>query len=314
MIGTDIHRAKTLLEDGELVAIPTETVYGLAANATDAEAVVKIFKAKDRPLFDPLICHFSGLEAVEKWIGALPEKAKVLANNFWPGSLTLILPKPDTIPDIVSSGLDHVGVRVPNHPLIRELISQIDFPVAAPSANPFGYVSPTTAQHVVDQLGERISYVLDGGPCEVGVESTIISFANPDLPRLLRHGGIPREKIEALIGPVEEELLSSSKPAAPGQLEKHYSPKTKFEIHANLTEFEGTDSKKTALLYFQGEHNGENQFVLSENGDLEEAARSLFRIMRQLDEMNFATILAESVPNEGLGRAINDRLKRAASR
>ncbi len=177
MIGTDLHLAIKLLTEGKLVGIPTETVYGLAANALNADAVLNIFEAKKRPVFDPLILHVPSVDVARLHVTRFPEKALQLANAFWPGPLTMVLPRKHHIPDIVCSGLETVAVRMPNHPLTLELLSQLSFPLAAPSANPFGYISPTTAKHVDEQLGNQISYTLDGGPCQVGIESTIIDFS-----------------------------------------------------------------------------------------------------------------------------------------
>lgn len=316
MIGHDLHKAKKLLDDGEIVAIPTETVYGLAANAYKEEAVVKIFKAKDRPFFDPLISHFSNWERVKESIPNLPGIAEELAKAFWPGSLTLILPKSDKIPDLVTAGLPSMGVRVPNHSVTLKLLDSLDYPLAAPSANPFGYVSPTTAQHVEQQLGDKIKYVLDGGACQVGVESTIISLTNPDKPRVLRYGGISQEDIEAVIGPVATDLNKSSNPESPGQLKKHYSPKKEFRLTPNLEASiakVASETRNVAILRFTKSTHHKDHYYLSENGSLIEAAQNLFALLRKLDESSVDLILAERVPDKGLGRAINDRLERAAN-
>jgi len=315
MLGKDINKAKSLLDSGEPVAIPTETVYGLAAKATDSDAVLKIFKAKERPFFDPLICHFKDFDQVKKWLDHIPAKAEVLAKHFWPGPLTLILAKSSQIPDIVTSGLDHMGVRIPRHPLTASLLEQLDYPIAAPSANPFGYVSPTTAQHVEDQLGERIPYILDGGECRIGLESTIVSFKNPERPRVLRYGAIGVHEIEDIIGEVDISLNKSSNPEAPGQLKKHYSPKTKVTLSKRDTDkVDSADADTAHLFYSKASAKGApNAFYLSENGDLDEAARNLFRLLREIDDLGFKKIVAEEVPDEGIGKAINDRLRRAVS-
>ncbi len=316
-IGQDISRAKAVLAGGGLVAIPTETVYGLAGNALDGIVVAKIFAAKNRPSFDPLIVHVESISAASKYVQEIPEKAKILAEAYWPGPLTLLLKKKSIIPDLVTSGLETVAVRVPAHQMTHELLTSLDFPLAAPSANPFGYVSPTTAKHVNDQLGNRIDYILDGGTCDVGIESTIISFEQ-DTPKILRLGGLSVEAIEQVIGKVVVAIHSSSKPDAPGMLKSHYAP-AKRVVLAN--EFDLNLSLDTsgmgALMfdhYFSGIEQG-NQFLLSESGDLNEAAKHLFTGLRELDQReNIHTIITEFVPNEGLGRAINDRLKRAIAK
>ena len=312
-IGGDIAAAANCLRKGDLVGIPTETVYGLAANALNPEAVASIFTAKNRPFFDPLIVHLHAEKEVSRYVSHYPEKARILAKAFWPGPLTLVLPKNDIIPDLVTAGQDTVGIRVPSHPVCLSLLQSLDFPLAAPSANPFGYVSPTTAQHVADQLGEKVCYILDGGPCEVGVESTIVGFVD-DEPILYRLGGISVEAIEAIVGKVNEQLHSGSNPSAPGQLDAHYSPGCKVIISDILPE---NLPAKTALLRFKSILPGfpaEHQFVLSNNGSLEEAAVHLFALLRQLDGMGYGLIVAERLPNTGLGRAINDRLTRAAAK
>ncbi|MEM6297612.1 MAG: L-threonylcarbamoyladenylate synthase, partial [Bacteroidota bacterium] len=223
-IGTDITEAQRLLEAGEVVAIPTETVYGLAGNGFNLKAISEIFAVKNRPKFDPLILHTDSLEKLKAWVDEFPPLAQQLAEVFWPGPLTLVLPKTNQIPELVTSGLPDVAFRIPAHSLTRELLSRLDFPLAAPSANPFGFVSPTTPTHVHTQLGDKIPYILDGGACPVGLESTIIAF--PDgKPKILRLGGLALEEIEKVIGKVEVQNHSSSNPAAPGMLKSHYSPR-----------------------------------------------------------------------------------------
>ncbi len=312
LIGTDVGRAAQLLSAGEVVAIPTETVYGLAANAFDDAAVLKVFAAKQRPSFDPLIVHIARKEDVHRVVRELPPGAQALIDAFWPGPLTLVLPKRAEVPDVVTSGLDTVGVRMPRHPLTRALLERLEFPLAAPSANPFGYVSPTTAQHVADQLGDRIPYILDGGPCTVGVESTIIGWEH-DRWVLYRPGGIALEAIEAVIGSVAQ-AVKQVLPAAPGMLESHYAPRKPVhvgEIDALQRRFAGS---RIGIISFRKEYPGHRCEVLSERGDLAEAARNLFSALRELDSSDCDVILAERFPEEGLGRAINDRLRRAAAR
>lgn len=315
-IGTDIKIVQDLLIRSELAGIPTETVYGLAANAFDPVAIVKIFKVKERPSFDPLIIHTSSLDRAIGFVDKIPEKAYKLANVFWPGPLTLILKKNALISDLVTSGLDTVAVRVPNHPLTLQLLENIDFPLAAPSANPFGYVSPTRADHVNEQLGDKIEYVLDGGDCSVGIESTILGFAGEDVV-VYRLGGCKVEEIEDLIGKVTVNVNFSSDPVAPGMLESHYAPMTPIVI-GNIDELVKKHKRlNIGLISFKDEINGidpNHQFILSKKGDIDEAATRLFTGLRELDALNLQLIVSEYVPDVGLGRAINDRLKRAEAK
>ncbi len=314
--GTDISKAADCLKMGMTVAIPTETVYGLAANALNTEAVARIFEVKKRPTFDPLIVHIAGIEEVEKYAATFNSTARKLAKQFWPGPLTLILHKKEIIPDIVTSGQSTVGLRVPAHPLTLSLLNSIDFPLSAPSANPFGYVSPTTAQHVNAQLGNEVCYTLDGGPCSVGIESTIVAFEG-ETPVILRLGGITTADIEAVAGHKAKESLNlSGNPQAPGQLEMHYSPGCILQIGIPPME-SGDFHSNAALIRFSKKLPGfapDRQFVLSEKGDTREAAVNLFATLRKLDELGFTEAWAEMAPNDGLGMAINDRLKRAAAK
>lgn len=314
-IGQDILFARKILEKGELVAVPTETVYGLAANALNAKAVTKIFVTKNRPTFDPLIIHIASEAQLENFVTSVPDDAKKLIKHFWPGPLTLVLPRNKNIPDIVTAGLSTVGVRCPDHYLTQQLLALINFPLAAPSANPFGYVSPTTAEHVNAQLGEQISYILDGGPCRVGIESTIIGFEN-NKPIIYRRGGIPEEAIERIVGPVQSKLHSSSNPAAPGQLVSHYAPKINFLLGDIDALIDAHKDKKIGLLRFkkiEGE-SSRHEICLSAEGDMAEAAQNLFAALRKLDQMDVDIIIAEKVPDIGIGKAINDRLIRAAAK
>jgi len=301
-----------LLRAGQVVAVPTETVYGLAANAFDEAAVLEVFRVKQRPSFDPLIVHIGKREDVVRVVRALPPGAEALMDAFWPGPLTLVLPKQPAVPDLVTSGLDTVGIRMPAHPIAQTLLQELDFPLAAPSANPFGYVSPTTAQHVADQLGMAIPYILDGGPCIVGIESTIIGWDEPSERWLLyRSGGLPLEAIEQVIGGIgvaEQRVL----PVAPGMLESHYAPRKPLhvgEIDALLRRFEG---ERIGAITFCEPVAVQQAEVLSPVGDLAEAARNLFAALRRLDAGQCDVILAEVLPEQGLGMAINDRLRRAA--
>ena len=315
IIGTDIEKAAALLRAGELVAIPTETVYGLAGNALNDRAVAKIFAVKDRPSFDPMIIHTDRFERVKKWVEEIPEKAQELADHFMPGPLTLLLPKRSIVPDIVTAGSPRVAVRIPEHPISRQLLAMLDFPLAAPSANPFGYISPTQAIHVFQQLGGKIPYILDGGSCQVGIESTIVGFEKGETI-IYRKGGLAVEAVEAIVGPVKVRPHSSSNPQAPGMLKSHYAPKAPLilgNIREHLSKYPG---KKVGIIAFRSpiaEVPHHQQVVLSERGDLQEAARRLFAGMRQLDALGLDIILAERVPEKGIGRAVNDRLSRAAA-
>lgn len=304
---------------GELVAVPTETVYGLAADAFNAAACARIFEAKERPFFDPLIVH---LPVDYDWtrICYPPPLLTVLAEAFWPGALTVVVRKKPSIPDIVTAGFDSVAIRVPNHPVFQQLLSRCKRPLAAPSANPFGYVSPTTAGHVQETLGEKISYILDGGPSQIGLESTIIDLRDPDQISLLRPGAIPKSDIEAVLGKNVQTL--ERKPerteTMPGQLERHYSPKTPAFLREKIESEEPLQHPSTAFLFYQKplpliEHL-ENVFWLSEKGDSVEAARRLFSRLHEIDRAGFKKLIAEKALNSGLGIAINDRLRRAAAR
>jgi len=311
-IGTDIQKSKHLLDQGELVAIPTETVYGLAGNGLNLESVTKIFKVKERPSFDPLIIHVPDLASVEKYAEEVPEPVRILAERFWPGPLTILVKKKPNVPDLVTSGLDTVGIRCPDHPLTRELLSCLDFPLAAPSANPFGYVSPTSPQHVQDQLGNKIQYILDGGTCRVGIESTIVGFEN-GMTTVYRMGGLSIEKIESVVGKVAVQSHSTSNPKAPGQLKSHYAPGKKILIGKIEELLQQYPAHCAGILTFQNDFNSPYQFILSPSGNLEEAAQHLFTALRAFDKMPIDAILTEFVPEVGLGRAINDRLRRAAA-
>ncbi len=313
--GTDITRAVALLKEGKLVAIPTETVYGLAANAFDPNAVAAIFEVKNRPRFDPLIVHLYDKEQLSRLCTIVPKLFHQLYEAFSPGPVTYILPKTEAVPGIVTSGHSTVGIRFPRHPLTRELLLQSQLSLAAPSANPFGFVSPVTAAHVNDQLGSKIPYILDGGPCEVGIESTIIDLST-DEPKILRLGGLAKEEIEEITGPIEVQN-SSSNPTAPGMLSSHYSPGKRLLV-GNIEELLARNgTQKTAVITFRNSISGlapKNQKVLSPAGDLREAAANLFKSLRELAHEDVEIILAEKFPDVGLGRAINDRLRRAAAK
>lgn len=314
-IGTDLNVATSLLREGALVAIPTETVYGLAGNGLDPEAVARIFEAKQRPFFNPLILHIADWSQANLYAAEIPATATLLAERLCPGPLTFLLPKNDIVPDIVTAGSSLVALRVPGHELTRSLIRAAGFPLAAPSANPFGYVSPTTAQHVFDNLGGKIPYILDGGPAMVGVESTIVGFSEQAI-LLYRAGGISLETLSEISGMpvIDVRSEAAAQPSGPGMLKSHYATHAPLYIGtiSNMAaEFAG---KKIATIQFSREIPGlqeATQFILSPNGDLKEAAAKLFSVMRHIDGSGFDVILAEPFPDEGLGLAINDRLRRA---
>ncbi len=334
----DIERAARGIREGKLVAFPTETVYGLGGQATNTAALARIFESKRRPTFDPLIVHIANHED-------LPEVADLsllqaerrdlvrrLTEQFWPGPLTLILPKQPCIPDLATSGLATVAVRLPAHPVARELIRRAGVPVAAPSANPFGYLSPTKAEHVLKQLGDRVDFIIDGGRCEVGVESTVLDVSGSEVT-ILRPGGLARELIEACVGPVGHIDRSAQHPTAPGQLPSHYAPRAALSLYplgGIPLDIPGKDTPgnapQRAYLFFDetsrtqwltgyrrmfpGRSDPESR-VLSRSGSLLEAAASLFDTLHELDALGVDQILAERVPDRDLGPAINDRLYKA---
>jgi L-threonylcarbamoyladenylate synthase len=313
-IGTDVQLAARLLRAGQLVAFGTETVYGLGANATDATAVAKVFAAKARPSFDPLIVHVATRDAVADVVANFPPAAERLAEAFWPGPLTLVLPKRDAIPDLVTSGRSTVGVRVPAPAITRELLAAAGVPVAAPSANAFGRISPTTAAHVAEQLGDAIDYIFDCGPCNVGIESTVLDLSE-EPPMLLRPGGTTLEEIERVIGRVALASKSEAGPQrAPGMLSRHYAPRTPLVVTDRIDEV--PSFARTGLLTLTAEATNLGRFanveVLSASGDLVEAAANFFAALRRLDAAQLNLIIARPFPNRGLGRALNDRLNRAA--
>ena len=314
-IGIDILHAQRLLEASDVVAVPTETVYGLAGNAYDEAAVCKIFRVKQRPRFDPLIVHASSLEQIQGFVKQLPVKALQLAERFWPGPLTLVLAKAPIIPGLVTAGLPSVAVRIPQHALTLQLLQQLAFPLAAPSANPFGYISPTTPQHVQEQLGAKIPYILAGGVCTIGVESTIVGFEAAQ-PVIYRLGGLSIEVIEHTIGPVQVAQQAHSGPQAPGMLASHYAPHKPLVVGALpklLAQYTAQEVGVLALAHPCLGIAPDHQVVLSPTGSLEEAAQKLFAALRTLDAMPIDIILAAPVPNKGIGRTINDRMKKAAT-
>ncbi|MDF0675021.1 MAG: L-threonylcarbamoyladenylate synthase [Nitrospira sp.] len=312
-----IRLAGKIIKRGGLVAFPTETVYGLGCDSMNADAAAKVFEAKQRPQFDPLIVHIAHLSQLDTLIASLPPIGHRLINEFWPGPLTLVLPKQSTVPDLVTAGLPTVAVRMPNHPVAQALIREADTPIAGPSANPFGYVSPTTAQHVADGLGSKADLILDGGPCPVGVESTIVSLIGPQ-PELLRPGSITIEQLNAVIGSIHRSSPVNQTPMAPGQLARHYATQTQLTILGAV----GArpilkNDERAGLLILSQARDTDDRFaaveVLSSTGDLREAARHLFAALRRLDSLGLDRIYAEPCTEEGLGLAIMDRLHRCAA-
>ncbi len=304
---TDISAAVDFLNSGRLVAFPTETVYGLGGDACNDTAVAAIFAAKGRPQFNPLIVHVASMEAAQE-LAEFNPTARNLADAFWPGPLTLVLPRLDQCPVslLASAGLNSLAIRVPAHPLAQSLLQQFDGPVVAPSANPSGAISPTSADHVVAGLVGKIDMVLDGGDCDVGVESTIISCMGNE-PVILRHGGLAREAIEAVLGvSISDGHQDAENPTAPGQLLSHYAPRASVRLEVI------DPAKDEALLGF-GSLAVEPVLNLSTTGDLTEAAANLFKMLHQLDKMGVDKIAISPIPNHGLGEAINDRLRRAAT-
>jgi len=310
---TDIDKAVQLLLEGALVALPTETVYGLGANALDIRAVAKVFEAKNRPSFDPLIVHVASIEQAQE-VAELNDAAIALFEQFSPGPLTLVLPKKEAVPDLVTSGHPTVAIRIPNHPMTLEVIRKSGLCIAAPSANPFGFTSPTTAAHVQEQLGDKIDAVLDGGPCGVGLESTIMDLCGD--PRVLRLGGLALEKLESVLGTLKVQT-SSSNPKAPGMLSAHYNPGTKVRLFSNKKElidaYDGVNKPSTGVLIMGEGLEGATVFNMSQSENDIEAASRLFTGLRTLRTMGCTEIWTHYVPEKGLGRAINDRLKRAAN-
>jgi L-threonylcarbamoyladenylate synthase len=310
-----VARAVEILRSGEPVALPTETVYGLAADAFRDEAVVKIFEAKERPRFDPLIVHLPDRESLDR-VAKIDEGSRDLVDKLigecWPGPFTLVLPRREIVPDMVTAGLETVAVRISAHPVFAEIIRAFGSPLAAPSANRFGHVSPTTAQHVVDELAGRIPLVIDAGPTLHGLESTIVAVRGGKL-EVLRQGPITTEALKAFGEVVPPQVVQ--RPEAPGQLPSHYAPSTPLVLTDDPASFEVSVNKRCGLLAWSS-LTGAKHFTairqLSSRQDLREAAANLFRYLRELDRLNLDLIVAEKLPEKGLGAAMNDRLRRAS--
>ena len=330
-----ILEAVEVMRGGGVVAFPTETVYGLGADANQEKAVCRVFEAKQRPTFDPLIVHVASVEQARTLWQDMPPEAEALARRFWPGPLTLVLPKAPSVLDLVTSGLPTVAVRMPRHDAALALIKALGRPIAAPSANVFGHTSPTSAAHVMEDLGEKVDLILDGGLCSVGVESTVLKIENGK-GILLRPGAVTTDQLRSIL-PIEEKgdsalkerALSPFSPESPGQTESHYAPWTRFallpkkfkdfypefeEIRKEWEVLKGNPPRVGLLLFGKPveEANLESVQILSASGDLVEAAANLFQAMRKLDKMHLDFILAEPVPEKGIGQAIMDRLRRAS--
>jgi L-threonylcarbamoyladenylate synthase len=318
MISNDIEEAIKELRSNNIIGLPTETVYGLAGNAYSEVAIEKIFALKQRPLYNPLIVHIKSAEYLSAVTVDIPQKAQLLADTFWPGPMTLVLRKKSRIPNIVTAGKDTVAVRVPSHKIALDLLRQIDFPLAAPSANPFGSISPTSALHVFNYFEDRLKVILDGGECQRGIESTIIGFDN-DEPVIYRLGSLSLDLIENLLGPIKIKMHSAENaPEAPGMLSRHYAPSTETYLSDNIDELiEQHSNKRIGLLLLKNYKDGkvsEQQQILSLRGDTQEAAKNLYAAMHHLDSLNLDVIIAERLPDIGFGRTLNDKLKRASKK
>ena len=315
MITRDLQIAKEVLSKDGIISIPTETVYGLAGNAYSSNAAAKIFDLKQRPFYNPLIVHIKSAEFLPEIAESIPPLAQQLADEFWPGPLTLVLKKKSHIPDIVTAGKDTVAIRVPNHPMTLKLLNELDFPLAAPSANPFGSISPTNAVHVYNYF-QKLEVILDGGECEKGIESTIIGFEN-DQPIVYRLGSLSIEEIELKIGKLTSHTNDDESPKAPGMLSRHYAPSTTTILSENIKKsLSSCKHKKIGLLLFQNpivNANVEHQEILSQTGNPNEAAKNLYAAMHRLDQLNLDIIIAEKLPEIGLGKTLNDKLQRATS-
>ena len=311
----NIENAAKEILNGNIVAFPTETVYGLGADGLNPTAVAKIFEAKQRPSFNPLILHITSIDQLNELVHIESDKVYKLINHFWPGPLTLVLPKKDIVPDIVTAGNPTVAIRMPQHPIAKALIEACGKPIAAPSANQFGFLSPTTAAHVEKQLGEKVNIILDGGKSDVGVESTIIEVTE-DKVWLLRHGGVSIEQLKEVCESVKIKEIDPNKPNAPGQLLHHYAPKIPMKFFSDVSTKE-LDGKNVGGLFFK-ENRSEINFThiefLSEAGDIREAAANLFFHLHELEAKDLDLILVEQVEEKGLGIAIMDRLVKATNR
>ncbi len=306
--------AAGVIRKGGLVAFPTETVYGLGADASNPIAVAGIFEAKARPKIDPVIVHVSDPAMAAKY-GIFPPAALPLMNHFWPGALTLVVPKTTAVPSIVTAGLDTVAIRVPSHPAALAFLRACGCAIAAPSANAFGYASPTTAQHVAESLGNKVDLILDGGPCSIGVESTIVSLSGP-IPAVLRAGGVPVEELSSIVGEIRVLIGTEERPVVPGQLRRHYATRTPLEIVDENAEVLNPSEQIGLLCLVEPANRLPYKAIeiLSPSGNLREAAANFFGALRRLDALSLDRIIARPLPQQGLGLALMDRLQRAAAR
>lgn len=313
-ITNEIKSACDLLKAGEIVAVPTETVYGLAANGLNPLAIQKIFEAKSRPKTNPLILHFANENDISPYVLNFPEQLKALTKVFWPGPLTILLPKSDIVNDGITGGREQVAVRVPAHPLFQQLLQQVEFPLAAPSANLYGSLSPTSAAHVYKQLAGKIPLILDGGPCEKGIESTIVGLEDDQLI-IYRLGSISVEELAFHLGKIPQiKNESTNQVIASGMVKHHYAPKTPLYFY-NSTDT--GDQSDAAYIYFKEipeNNNTSNSIVLSKSGNLNEAARNLYSTLHHFDERGFKKIFIENFPPHGLGASLNDRIERATAK
>ncbi len=311
-----ILEAASIIRNGGLVAFPTETVYGLGADACDPIAVARVFEVKGRPRLDPIIVHVADALEAGRY-GRLPEAAGMLMRRFWPGPLTLVVPKSDLIPPIVTAGLETVAIRMPGHPAALALLSAAGRALAAPSANLFGYVSPTEARHVAEQIGDGVDLILDGGRCIVGVESTVLALTGA-VPRILRVGGIPPEDLEHVLGKIEWSTGVHSRPEAPGQMSRHYATCTPLEImEEGDPGVRPAPNERVGIVALTEPENADRYAaveVLSPSGSLREAAANLFAALYRLDRLQLDRLVALAVPERGLGLAIMDRLRRCAAK
>ncbi|NBS26646.1 MAG: threonylcarbamoyl-AMP synthase [Gammaproteobacteria bacterium] len=314
MITSDLSAATQALNSNDIIAMPTETVYGLAGNALEPLAIEKIYALKQRPAHNPLIVHLRSTEAITEVAAEIPETAWKLAEHFWPGPLTIVLKKKDAVPDIVTAGKPTVAVRVPNHPVALDLLAQLDFPLAAPSANPFASISPTSAEHVEKYFGEQLEVILDGGECIRGLESTIIGFEG-ETPIVYRLGALSLEQIENIVGSVRTMTDNETAPEAPGMLGRHYAPETDIIVSDNIAQALAANAgKSVGLMLFRDDTPGSgftHAEVLSSSGDLEEAASRFYAALHRLDSLDIDLIVAEKMPENGLGKTMNDKLRRA---
>ena len=312
IIGTTIQEAIHLLKSGELVAIPSETVYGLAANGCNTAAVKKIYEAKNRPNSNPLILHFASIEKINPYVLDFPQELLNLANKFWPGPLTILLKKSELVPNEITANQELVAVRVPNHPLLNAILSELDFPLAAPSANLYGMVSPTKAEHVMQDLNGKIPYILDGGSCENGLESTIISLHEMKVV-VYRLGSISLEDLSAKLSYTPELKNTNEKQViTSGMVEHHYAPKTPFFFFdETIIDY---SEKNNGFIFFKDQYSiieDSNMIILSKSGDLKEAAANLYDAIIEMDKREFTALFIERLPDFGLGKTMNDRLNRS---